>query len=339
MNERISQKEIARLANVCQATVSAVFNPNGRGNTKVSAEMQERIRKIAAEHNYRPNLQARILRGNSGSNLVGVLIDPQISQFFYDLLLPLERELRKSHKRMIIGQIDRESEDAEALLRNFLDYNLDGILAVHHDIREPERIFSRFLPQLPQMVFLNHPEGMPGTRAVCIDYANGVREAVTHLAGNGRSRIALCISDLRYLSMQMRFDGYRQGLEQAALPFDPALLFVREPEGNGTFIELIAGAVEELVNQAEADAIIAGNDDWALAILKELIRRDIAVPGRVALVGYGNVYNICRSTTPELTSIHHGTEEVAHKMVRALEDPTVTEQAVLTRLVIRQSSI
>ena len=99
MQKRISQREIARLANVRQETVSAVLNPNSRGNTRVSAESRERILRIAAEHNYRPNLQARILRGDSGSNLVGVLINAQISQFFYDLLLPLEVELRKRHRR------------------------------------------------------------------------------------------------------------------------------------------------------------------------------------------------------------------------------------------------
>ena len=38
MQKRISQREIARLANVRQETVSAVLNPNSRGNTRVSAE-------------------------------------------------------------------------------------------------------------------------------------------------------------------------------------------------------------------------------------------------------------------------------------------------------------
>ncbi|WP_288515614.1 LacI family DNA-binding transcriptional regulator [uncultured Victivallis sp.] len=340
MPERINQKEIARLANVCQAAVSAVLNPNARGNTKVSSEVRERILRIADEYNYRPNLQARILRGNGCSNLVGVLIDPQISLFFYDLLLPLEIELRKRHKRMLIGQIGDNPEETESLLRNFLDHNLDGVIAIHHDVRDSERIFRAFLPLLPQTVFLNHPEGMPDTRAVCIDYANGVREAVLHLAAGGRRRIALCMDDAeRYLSMRMRADGYRQGLVQAGLPFDSGLMFIRRPGTGCTFEEVISDAVETLANRSGADAVIAGNDEWALALLKELNRRRISVPDRIALVGYGNVRNICRSTAPELTSIHHGTEEVACKLARALTDPAAAEQPVLSRLVIRESTV
>lgn len=83
-----------------------------------------------------PNLQARILRGDSGSNLVGVLINAQISQFFYDLLLPLEVELRKRHRRMIIGQLGNDAAEAESVLQNFIDYNLDGVIVLHHDISD-----------------------------------------------------------------------------------------------------------------------------------------------------------------------------------------------------------
>ena len=215
MQKRISQREIARLANVRQETVSAVLNPNSRGNTRVSAESRERILRIAAEHNYRPNLQARILRGDSGSNLIGVLINARISQFFYDLLLPLEVELRKRHRRMIIGQLGNDAAEAESVLQNFIDYNLDGVIVLHHDISDGRRLFNHYLPLLPETVFLEVPPGVSGAAAVSIDFANGVREAVAHLAAGGRRRIALCMNDLRFLPMQMRLEGYRRGLEEA----------------------------------------------------------------------------------------------------------------------------
>lgn len=106
----------------------------------------ERILRIAAEHNYRPNLQARILRGDSGSNLIGVLINARISQFFYDLLLPLEVELRKRHRRMIIGQLGNDAAEAESVLQNFIDYNLDGVIVLHHDISDGGGWFNHYLP-------------------------------------------------------------------------------------------------------------------------------------------------------------------------------------------------
>lgn len=339
MQKRISQREIARLANVRQETVSAVLNPNSRGNTRVSAESRERILRIAAEHNYRPNLQARILRGDSGSNLVGVLINAQISQFFYDLLLPLEVELRKRHRRMIIGQLGNDAAEAESVLQNFIDYNLDGVIVLHHDISDGRRLFNHYLPLLPETVFLEVPPGVSGAAAVSIDFANGVREAVAHLAAGGRRRIALCMNDLRFLSMQMRLEGYRRGIEEAGRPFDESLIFIREPRPDYTFAELISDAVDLLAVRGKADAVIAGNDEWALALLREMNRRGLPVPGKVALVGYGNILNICRSTTPELTSIHHGMEELAAKLAAALEKPGTRFPPVLSHLVVRQSSI
>ncbi len=338
---RISQKEIARLANVCQAAVSAVLNPNNRGNTKVGAEARERILQIAAEHNYRPNLQARILRGDGRSNLIGILINPQISQFFYDLLLPLEGALRTRHKRMIIGQLGNDVVESELVLQSFIDYNLDGVLVLHHDICERERLFRTYLPLLPTAVFLDPPIGVTGGRIVSVDYSCGVREAVEHLAAAGRQRIALCMNDALFLSMRQRLAGYRQGMLLIDRKPEESLLFIKAPESESesAFAELIAEAVEQLIVRNRADAVICGNDEWALAMLKELNRRGIAVPDEVALVGYGNVHNICRATSPELTSIHHGMEELAGKLVAALTDPEAGREPVHSKLVIRQSTI
>ncbi len=338
MKTRISQKEIARLANVCQSTVSAVLNPANRGNTKVGAETRELILRIAAEHNYRPNLQSRQLRGDTTSNLVGVLINPQISQFFYDLLLPLERELHNIHKRMLIGLIDNDVKESEATLGNFVDYNLDGVIVLHHDIVDAERLFSEYASVLPQIVYLDPPRGSQEARFVQVDYASGVIEAVKHCVAGGRKRIALCMNDVYNPAMRRRLEGYRIGLLETGIPFDENLLLVRAPASPVEFESLISDAVDQLCVREHADAIIAGNDEWALAILKELHRRDIAVPGDVALIGYGNTLNICRSTMPELASIDHRVGELARKLVETLRTPEFFPDPVQTKLVMRNSA-
>ena len=257
---RISQKEIARLANVCQSTVSAVLNPANRGNTKVGAETRELILQIAAAHNYRPNLQSRQLRGSISSNLVGVLINPQISQFFYDLLLPLERELHAVHKRMLIGQLNNDVGESEATLGNFIDYNLDGVIVLHHDIVDADRLFTEYAPMLPQMVFLDPPRNSEKARFIQVDYAAGVTEAVKYCAAGERKRIALCLNDIQNFGMNLRVEGYRAGLREAGIPFDQRLLYVQAPATPAEFEPLIRNAVDNLCTREYADAIIAGND-------------------------------------------------------------------------------
>ena len=63
------------------------------------------------------------------------------------------------------------------------------------------------------------------------------------------------------------------------------------------------------------------------------------MPEKVAVIGYGNTRNICKSATPELASIDHGVDELARKLVETLQNPESTPEPVRTKLVIRNSAI
>jgi transcriptional regulator, lacI family len=336
--KRITQKEIAALAHVCPSAVSVVLSPNGKGNTKVAPEVRERIIEIARKYNYCPNYQARALRGGS-SGLVGVLTNPQLSQFFYDILLPLEVELHKVRKRAIIAQLGNDTAENEEVLRSFVNYSLDGMIVLHHDIADCVRLFNAYLALLPQLVFLDPPAPELGNiRWVGVDYAAGVAEAVAHLVKNKYRRIGLFMNDIEFRSMKMRLEGYRAGLAAAGIAFDARLLHIGPP-GQDSLPKLASEAVRHLVLEERADAIIAGNDQWASATLKALAANNLHTPGDVAVIGYGNTVNICESTSPELTSIDHSVRTLARALVATLTGEMMPGALLKTSLTIRNSTI
>jgi len=68
--KKLRQSDIARLANVSQATVSMVLNDRASEHG-IPEATQERIRAAIAELGYQPNIAARSLRGGR-NNLIGV---------------------------------------------------------------------------------------------------------------------------------------------------------------------------------------------------------------------------------------------------------------------------
>lgn len=79
--KRIGIRDIARLARVSVGTVDRALN----GRSEVSEATRARILKLAKEHNYIPDANARALSRRRSSVRVGVCIPREI-RFFYDQL-------------------------------------------------------------------------------------------------------------------------------------------------------------------------------------------------------------------------------------------------------------
>ena len=109
--------------------------------------------------------------------------------------------------------------------------------------------------------------------------------------------------------------------------------------------QVIERAVEALVIEGKADAIVAHDDFWAAALIKRLHARGISVPQDVAVVGYLNHY-LADWTDPALTTLDLQHESAAKQMVGMMEKmiengPLPAEERVVQikpRLIVRESS-
>jgi len=204
---------------------------------------------------------------------------------------------------------------------------VDGILcAVHHCFNED---MAGLLRRHPNTVFYENPR-VPGATYVTVDRAEAGRLAVRHLAEKGRRRIALALMTLSRTTHLARRQGYEAELAVQNLPLDPHLVFNGEPHGlcfakfNRTTrqwdfpVHVIDLAIETLVREQHADAIVAHDDFWAAALVRGLKARGVRVPGDVAVVGYLNHY-LADWTDPPLTTIDLQHAVAASAMVGMLE--------------------
>jgi DNA-binding LacI/PurR family transcriptional regulator len=161
---------------------------------------------------------------------------------------------------------------------------------------------------------------------------------VEHLiAVHGRRRIAFLRGPEAHEDSYWREIGYRQALEAAGLPFDPALV------ATGGFDRDVAHrAVHDLLaGGAQPDAIFAGDDEAAVGVLAALSDAGRQVPDDIAVVGFDD-QRLSAYLTPPLTTVRAPTEEVgrqaAHQLISLIRTGQAKRLVLLpTELVIRRS--
>jgi len=157
------------------------------------------------------------------------------------------------------------------------------------------------------------------------------------LAGGGRERIAF-LGPIDAPEAAQRFEGYRKGLAEAGIAFDPALA-VPTPY---TLEDAQRTVAAFLSTGVAFDAVFAFSDVVALAAIGALTEAGKAVPGDVAVVGFDDIV-LARHSAPPLTTVRQDLAFGARAMVDLLFRRMAGEDAASTlapvELVVRGSSV
>jgi LacI family transcriptional regulator len=164
----------------------------------------------------------------------------------------------------------------------FLDGHIDGLIWVAREMKEPilERVAAAGLPTVA-LLTRHVPAGIG-----FIDAENvaGSRAMVRHLAGRGHRRIAYAGS-VHSSNVIDRLEGYRQGLRDSGLPYDPAL----ESADNAlrSSADAYARALDRWLALPEPPtAIMLQNDRAAAMLLPAIQARGLRVPEDIAVAGF-----------------------------------------------------
>ena len=150
---KVTMRDVARLAGVSVATVSAVIN----GGPKVSQLRSERVRQAMEALDYYPDQVARSLKvGKTG--VVGMVI-PDITNSFFAHLIRGTEDVAQQHGYSVILCDSAEDPQQERLLLNTLfSRRVDGVLMACSDASAAyDRLMRRRFP----MVFVDRiPRGL-----------------------------------------------------------------------------------------------------------------------------------------------------------------------------------
>ena len=315
----IGMKELAALAGVSQTTVSLVLN--GKADGRIARVKQERVRELAKQYNYRPNLSARSLREQKRYT-IGVCMPMPVNNGYSDMLSQVQEKLAERGYAALFS-FWKNTDDIEKALESIFQHNVGGIITWdYHECLEREKI--------PAVIY---ESAQPGFDAVLLDYDSSSRILVEYLMRQGHREIG-------YLGrlQDSRSECLRRELSRAGLPvrdewFIPAL---------GTLHGGSEVMPQFLALEKRPTVLVAQNDAVAAAAVFHAVRSGIRVPEDLSVTGFDNTVTAA-FTLPPLTTfdIHPKalTDALVDLLMQRLKNPErpVQHCRIRPELVIRES--
>lgn len=313
---KVTIRHVAEAAGVAVKTVSRVMN----GEPNVTQDLQDRVMKAVEALGYVPSMAARRM-GGSRSYLLVALNDREntinnwrsgrgndwIDQMLHGAMLTCEAH----GYRMLFELVEAGSPDLDRKVVAILSaLQPDGIILTpphSQNLALVELLTRRKVPFVRMGV---QSEGVGF--GVFMDDRAAAREATRLLVDLGHRRIGFIAGSPRFEASRQRQEGYGDALAQAGVALDDALI----APGDFTFESGVAAA-EALLSRADRPtAILASNDEMALAALHVASRLEIAVPD-LSLVSFDDTPGT-RLSVPGLTSVRQPISEMAAKAAELL---------------------
>lgn len=323
-------REVAAAAGVSRQTVSRVLNDH----PSIRPETRERVLAAMADLNFRPNRAARMLT-TARSRTIGVLASSASSLFGpASSIDAVEQAARDAGYFVTVAHAaSLDPADLGAAVDHLGAQSVEGVIVIapQRAVQEAMAAFSLSVPSVTL-----HGAGVAGDDGVFVDQLEGARLATRHLIERGHTRIAHLSGPGDWSEARARRDGFLAELAAAGL--DPVL----SREGDWTAASGAAIGAELLADPG-LTAVFSSNDQMALGLLHAARERGRRVPEDLAVVGFDDIPEASRFSTP-LTTIRQPMGRLgaaAAELVVALmagEEPDPTHVRLPTRLIRRAST-
>lgn len=306
----------------------------------VSVNVREKVKKKAAELNYRHNSHAANLRQGSSKTL-GVII-PHITQsFFSEAIAGIEEACFANNYSLIICQSHESFVQERKAVDTLIRQNVDCILiSVSEETQSTEHLDAARVSGIDIIQFDRYLDKTEGYKVIS-DNADAAYAAVKYLVSAKYKKIAFIGGPWYLPTFKDRKEGYIKGIKEAKLsiPFN----YVVE---NALNRELTLQAAKELLSGKDRpDAIITVSDMQALAVLQLAEAMQIEVPQQLGILGFANE-SFTELLRPTLTTIDQQSKELGKqaanlyfsKVAGNTQVPADEKLVIKSNIIIRQST-
>lgn len=341
---RVTLKDIAKSLGVSVNTVSRALT----GKDSVGEDTRARIKAEAERLGYVPNPMARSLVLGSAMT-IGLVITNPSNPFYARLISAIEHRGRDAGYSIMLLLTEESPEGDEAAAQTLLRWGVDGALVVPATQGHGEH-WSRVAEAGIPLVILNRDLPDADLDCVGVDYEQGAYDATRHLVESGARTICLMEEDLPISPVADRTAGFRRALKDA-----------RIPRKNGPVLAVPTRRRESLAlpwEPADAyrlaqdivrgdrlpDAIMVGNDYFALGVYRALTEAGMRVGEDVLVGGFGD-HPFAAYLNPPLTTVALPAADIGTTAVdlllgrmRGQDDDQADKQKLSAELVVRTSS-
>jgi LacI family gluconate utilization system Gnt-I transcriptional repressor len=226
---------------------------------------------------------------------------------FLQTVQSLTEALAEHGYQLMLGQSGYTESREDALLEAIIGRRPDGIVltGILHSVEGRRRLLAAGIPVVETWDLTPTPLDM----LVGFSHAEVGRAVVHFLRTKGRRRLAVVAGDDE--RSRRRHQAFRDAARAAGLPEAP-LIYVPAPTTLGSGRRALA---ELLASTPGIDAVFCSSDLLALGVMTEAQARGIAVPGQLAVVGFGDL-EFAADVHPALTTVRIDSAAIGRQAAR-----------------------
>lgn len=337
-NKRPTINDVARLAGVSKATVSAVLNDTGT----VRDSTRDRVVAVIEQLNYRPGGPAG-RAGGAGGRSIGLIIKEVDNPYYGEVAAGARAAAVEAGYTLLVTSSEGGYEAERRAVELLQAKEVDGLILtpVLDDNADLSHLFELKRRNFP-FVLLEEIRGVPAS-LVDIDNEEASRRAVEFLIGQGHARIVHFAGPPYSMHSQERIDGVRRACSASHIIFtdhDVVPAGAHTEDGYRVGLEFF----RDLPPQARPTAVTCYNDMVALGLCRALAELGIGVPDELSVVGFDDL-QLLEYLPFRLTSVHvpksRMGETAVQMLIRHIESrETLPPQKVFleAELVVRDST-
>lgn len=331
--------DVAKVARVSTATVSAVVN----GQDKVEAKTRRRVLAAIKKLHYQPNLYARNLaRGRT--HLLGLIFSDVVNPFFGELAQSIRLEAQARGYELSLASTQFSEEGLILAVKRMIGMRVMGLAIMTTEMSD--QVFEILRNSKTPAVFEDVGTVSETISNIRIDYEGGILKAMQYLVDLGHKRILFVRStpdtapqEPPFLSIRLRTEAFMNVAKQFRSEGIESEIVTYPGPGPKAGQLAIHKALDNLPSFTAAIAIA---DTVALGVLRGLQQRGVRVPDDVSVVGFDNNY-LCEYLYPPLTSVDIPRAKLGKMVVECLiknvENQEPGHELLLeTNLVVRDSA-
>ncbi|CAN7299120.1 LacI family transcriptional regulator [Trinickia sp. LjRoot230] len=304
-----TMKDVARLAEVSLATVSAVLS----GSAYVSPDLTSRVQKAVTALGYAPNTVARSLKKGT-TKLIGLVVPDITNPFFTEVVHHVQKRARSLGYAVLLCDSERDLEQERWYLRMLRAHLAVGAILCATGPDETYNDLANDIGIMP-IVAVDHIIRADDYDSVVLDNVAASRIVMQHIVALGHTRVAILAGPQHLVPGRDRLAGFVEGLRAAGLEVMPQ--FVRQ----GAFGE------EEAYKSAQAllelpqrpSAIFATNNQMLIGAMRALAEAGVSCPGDISVVAIDD-FPWASAFSPALTTVRQPVDAMAESALDMLVD-------------------
>ncbi|MGE4501177.1 MAG: LacI family DNA-binding transcriptional regulator [Hydrogenovibrio sp.] len=326
-HQKVTIKFIAEKAGVSFSTVAKALHDD----PVINIQTRERIKSLAKQYNYRPNILAKGLRSRR-TKTIGVILNDLQSPFYSEIYKAIGDVLNNKGYTMFLADSNYDVALEKKNISTMISQGVEGIII--SSVNEESENIELLLEESIKTVFIDNRPVRTDVCCVYVDHESAATLAMEYLIKSGHRDILLLNGPEHLPSSQHYLQGFTEALAAHAIPFRKDFVKHNPIDINETATQMdkiLTG--QDPVGPKDFTAIVTLSDVIAMGVYESAFAHGFTVPGTYSVVGYDNIF-ASKYLAPPLTTINQPKEQTGLIAVNMVLDCIESDESERVQVIL-----